>query len=56
MRSQREVVCTCGHVMTGRDDDDLYQKVRRHVDDEHPELNWTQSDIQLYVNTKAYDV
>jgi predicted small metal-binding protein len=51
-----EIVCSCGHRMKADDDQGLFKKVRRHVDDVHPDLNYSSQDILDLIRDKAYTV
>jgi predicted small metal-binding protein len=41
------IVCTCGHVIQGRDDEELWRNAQGHMGVLHPELlgNVTREDI-----------
>jgi hypothetical protein len=41
--------------MKASDDKRLYSKVRRHVDDVHPELDYAPQEIRDMIKAKAYD-
>ncbi|MBV9928079.1 MAG: hypothetical protein JOZ96_23880 [Acidobacteria bacterium] len=53
---KRKIVCPCGHPMQAADDEELYKVVRRHVDEFHPELNYSKDDIMNMIAQEAMDV
>jgi hypothetical protein len=54
--SHRKVTCPCGHPMFAKNDDALFEVVRRHVDDNHPELGYTDQNIRDYIAKEGEDV
>lgn len=52
---KRGIVCPCGHPMEADDDAALYHVVRKHVDDKHPELNYSRQDVEGLIKEKAFD-
>ena len=64
MKRTRAVDCGCGHRMQAVADDrdkssmplgeKLFQLVREHVDETHPELNLSNRDIWILLAEKAY--
>ncbi len=34
----KRITCTCGVVVTGQDDDQLWQNAQRHISSDHPDL------------------
>lgn len=53
---KRQVVCPCGHPMQAANDEELYKVVRTHVDEKHPELNYSKDDIIQMIKREAEDV
>ncbi len=53
---RRAMDCQCGHHVEARDDEELYEKVKQHVDDEHHDLRLTNEQIRELIRTKAYDL
>ena len=53
---KRRIVCPCGHPMKAANDDELYGVVREHVDEKHPELNYSREDIMNMIKREAEDV
>jgi hypothetical protein len=41
--------------MTAKTDDKLFDAVRRHVDDDHPDLGLTDEAIQIMISDEARD-
>lgn len=39
MQGNRSVACSCGEVLVGWDDEELYRMVRGHIDPSHPETH-----------------
>ena len=52
----RTIVCPCGHPMTAKDDEQLLRVVRNHVDDVHPDLNYSDGDVEQMIREDAEDV
>ena len=53
---RRKVTCQCGHPMEAKNDADLFKIVRRHVDDKHPDLGYTDQDIRDLIASEGVDV
>jgi len=53
---KREIVCPCGHPMQAVNDEELYRVVRKHVDENHPELNYSKDDIITMIKQEAKDI
>lgn len=53
---KRRIVCPCGHPMQAANDEELYKTVRGHVDEKHPELNYSREDIMNMISQEAKDV
>lgn len=49
----REITCPCGHKMQAPDDKALYAVVRDHIDEKHPELNYSREDIEGMIRAEA---
>jgi len=50
----RVIDCDCGATLQAANDDDLAQRVREHVDSEHPEMELDDQQVQAMVAEKAY--
>lgn len=49
MKGTISVACSCGQVLVGRDDEELYGVVRSHIDPLHPEAHQpVLDDVQGY--------
>jgi len=53
---KRRLVCPCGHPMQAANDEDLYKIVRDHVDEQHPERNFSRDDIMKLIKQEAEDI
>ena len=51
----RCIDCPCGHVLQATDDEELFQRARKHVDDDHPEMKRTDEEVQARVAADARD-
>ena len=51
----RIIDCPCGHVLRGRDDDELFLLARKHVDQDHPEMKRTDDELRARVSADARD-
>jgi predicted small metal-binding protein len=54
--ARRRIVCSCGDEIVAANDDELFWKVRRHVDSEHRELNYSASDIREFIAREAVTI
>jgi hypothetical protein len=52
---RRKITCQCGETMLAKNDEKLFAKVRRHVDDKHPHLGYSDQDIRNMIAEKAED-
>jgi hypothetical protein len=52
---KRMVTCPCGHKMYARSDEALFDVVRRHVDDKHPEFGYSDQDVRDLISKDAQD-
>jgi predicted small metal-binding protein len=34
----KQIVCVCGYVVKGEDDDELWQRAQEHMREDHPDL------------------
>lgn len=50
---RREIICPCGHKMTAKNDEALFNVVRRHVDDEHPDLGYDDARVKKMIRDDA---
>jgi hypothetical protein len=61
-KSVRAITCDCGHSMSSEAVEEpsvslgemLFDQVRQHVDDHHPDLNLSNRDIWIMLAEKAY--
>ena len=51
----RVIDCTCGHTVQAANDDDLTDRVKQHLADEHPDQQMSDDEIRAFVGDKAYD-
>ena len=51
----RALDCPCGHTLSGKDDDELFQLARDHVDQQHPEMQRSDEQIRERVAADAHD-
>ncbi|WP_280239845.1 DUF1059 domain-containing protein [Nocardia abscessus] len=42
---KRHLSCPCGEFLSGTDEDDLVDKARRHLAEQHPDHNYTREQI-----------
>jgi predicted small metal-binding protein len=54
-KRMRALECECGKHLEARDDDELYGKVREHVDRDHPEMQLSDEQVAGLVAEGAYD-
>ena len=50
---KRAVDCTCGEHFEARTDAELYDALKRHAEDDHPD--WSDADMKAYLVRSAYD-
>jgi len=51
----REFACRCGETLRGDDDDALFNAIRRHADEKHPEMGMTDDRIRQGIQMMARD-
>jgi len=52
----RSLTCDCGHVVTGKDDEELVRLAREHINQVHPDMkNATDEQLRALVKQKAQD-
>ena len=49
------LACTCGADLAAEDEQALFQKVKEHVGNEHPALEFTDEDVQNLIAEQARD-
>jgi predicted small metal-binding protein len=49
----RIVNCPCGHVLTGKDDEELFALAKQHVREHHPDSNRSEDGIRQLVTQMA---
>ena len=42
----RVIDCPCGHILQGQGDEELFQLARKHVDEDHPEMERTDDEVR----------
>ena len=55
VRAMRVIDCDCGQTLQAATDEELVQQTRRHVDQDHPDMNLSDDDVRGLVDDKAYD-
>jgi predicted small metal-binding protein len=50
----RVIDCDCGATLQAANDDDLFRVARRHVDEQHPDMQLSDDDIRGLIADKAY--
>lgn len=40
-----KLMCPCGEQLVGSDEDDLVEKAKRHLADNHPDKNYSREEI-----------
>jgi hypothetical protein len=51
----RVIDCDCGRTLQAANDDDLTSMVRRHVDEEHPDMELSDDQARELVSSRAYE-
>jgi predicted small metal-binding protein len=51
----RAIDCPCGHRIEAPDDEELFRRVREHVDTDHPDLERTDEQLRTRIANDAYD-
>ena len=51
----RVIDCDCGATLQAANDDDLLKAAREHVDQKHPDLQFTDDQVQSFVAEKVYE-
>ena len=51
----RVIDCPCGHILQGQGDEELFQLARKHVDEDHPEMERTDDEVRGRVAADARD-
>lgn len=51
----RAIDCPCGHRIEAADDEELFEKVRAHVDRDHPEMERTDDQLRERLAADAYE-
>jgi hypothetical protein len=49
----RVIDCPCGHILRGDDDEELFRLARKHVDEDHPEMERTDEEVRARVAADA---
>jgi hypothetical protein len=51
----RVIDCQCGKTLQAANDDDLAEAVRRHVADDHPDMEMSEEEAREFVGAEAYE-
>ena len=51
----RVLDCDCGQTLQAANDDDLTTQVRHHVDESHPDMEFTDDQVRELVASRAYE-
>ena len=51
----RVLDCDCGATLQAANDDDLLQEARKHVDEQHSDMEMSDDQLRGLVSEKAYD-
>jgi hypothetical protein len=51
-----ELVCPCGHPMSANDKSNLFKVVRRHVDQRHADLAYTDDQLIGLIDAESYAI
>ena len=51
----RVIDCDCGKTLQAANDDDLAESVRKHVAEDHPDMEMSDEDARQLVSSQAYD-
>jgi len=51
----RVIECDCGATLTAANDDELFDTVRNHVDEAHPDQDFSDGQIRQTIASQAYD-
>ncbi len=51
----RVIDCDCGHTLQAANDDDLAERVKQHLGEDHPDSQMSDDEVRTFVGEKAYD-
>jgi predicted small metal-binding protein len=51
----RTITCTCGEVLTGVDDEELFRLGREHANEAHADMNMSDDQIREFIRSDARD-
>ena len=51
----RVLDCECGATLQAANDDDLLREVRRHVDEQHSDMELSDDQLRSRISEEAYD-
>jgi predicted small metal-binding protein len=51
----RVIDCDCGHTLQAANDDDLSERVKQHLAEDHPDQQMSDDEVRTFVGDKAYD-
>lgn len=51
----RVIDCDCGATLQAANDDDLFRETRRHVDEQHADMEMSDDQVRSLVSENAYD-
>ena len=50
----RVIDCDCGHTLQAANDDDLTERVKQHLAEDHPDQQMSDDAVRTFVGNKAY--
>ena len=51
----RVLDCDCGATLQAANDDDLFGQARKHVDEQHSDMDLSDDQVRGLISEKAYD-
>jgi hypothetical protein len=51
----RVIDCDCGATLSAANDDDLAERVKQHLAEDHPDQQMSDDEVRTFVGDKAYD-
>ena len=51
----RVIDCDCGATLQAANDDDLFQQTRKHVDEQHSDMEMSDDQVKSLIADQAYD-
>ena len=53
---RRAMTCACGQYLEAANDEELFQKGRKHVQEVHPEMQMTDEELRAAMAPQIHDV